>query len=312
MRVDEAATPNDETPNDQQAAELDQAAEADFVSGYEKPSTDDDESPAASTRAEGEPAQAAAPDSAPSGGEGADDKAPTDNGEGSEPNADDEIVFEGLTRSQLKAAIVAATEVPELRKEIARVNDRAFGKIGEVLENVKKLTEGGLTAKARKITKENLAKTMAEYPEIAELLAEDLSGIVLQAEAPAPAKDEAPLELDAREKARERAILTAAHRDWRALRDTEDFKLWKSTLPQEAVNVLNTTYDAETLIEAFDDFKAWRDKAAQAKRDAEAAASKAKTHRLAAASVPKGSPAPSEAPPDEDAALEAGWKAAGG
>lgn len=262
--------------------------EADFEAGFQDEGSQ--ENPSEGRSSSDSPAETATATDSPPGSDG-------------EPAKPEPILFAGLTESQIKAALAAASEVPDLKKQITAVHDKAFGRMGEIQQALKDLRTNPATGAPKTITAAALKRTVAEYPEIAELLAEDLSSIVLQA----PAAEAAPpLDLSAFEKAIERKLLTTAHRDWEKLRDSDDFRLWKTTLPPEALNVLNTTYDSETLIEAFDDFKAWRTKAQQAKAEAEATTAGAKQSRLEAAVAPRGSAAASETP-DEDKAFEQGF-----
>lgn len=213
-----------------------------------------------------------------------------------------EIVFGGMTEEQLKAALAKAGEVDELKGQVRQL----FGRFGEVNSKLQQQASHG---QPTKVTSDQLKRLKASFPEFADDLAEDLSGLVLGSSSQStfdPTELQASFKADLEKltQANELKLLKMKHRDWETVRDSDDFKLWEQTLPTEERTELNDSWDAMYVADKFDEFKAWREKSQTTKQH--------KQSRLEAAVTPKGTPAPKPSSINDDAAFDAAFRRARG
>lgn len=246
--------------------------------------------------------------------------------EPAKPEVEDlEVPGLGMKASEVKAALARAGEVETtLRAELNTVRDSAMGRLGNLQQALDALKKNPATGQPKKVTIEQLKGIAGEFPELAELLASDLSSLVLEGQSgtvdmaavEAAADARAQAKVDAME---QRLTLTARHHDWRQVKKTPEWTEWKATLPAEAVEILRTSTDGSELAEAFDDFKAWKangkkaPEAAPSKSEAEIAEEKEKAKRIAANLQPRGNgnAATSALLSDDDAFTE-GFKSIAG
>lgn len=186
-----------------------------------------------------------------------------------EPEPEPEPVrIAGYTEDELRAKLA---ELDRLKERDAKV----WGTLGSLKQAIDQRPTGV------KITKEAFKRTAAEFPEMAEMLADDLSQIGL----PSGGFDSGAVERVIEEKiAKERQasevkLLSVMHPDWKRLVQEPEFAEWKATLPSEQQDVLDNGWDAISIGEGLSTFKEWKSKATQA------AASK--RQRLEAAIAPK-------------------------
>ena len=81
----------------------------------------------------------------------------------------------GFTEDQFKDLFAKAQEVDRLKEREAKV----FGTLGSLKQTLDNLRQQQPQATA-KVTKESLKRLSAEFPEMAEMLADDLSGLSVQ------------------------------------------------------------------------------------------------------------------------------------
>lgn len=224
-----------------------------------------------------------------------------------------------ITKAQLNRLLAIADEVPTLHDRIARTHDTVAGKLGSLQQTVKNLQEKAGRGNLASI--KQLKRLEGEYPELAQLMTEDLNEAFSQGqgEAQAEAKGEQQAEaqqpvnpLDAPEvqqvlRQKETAITEAIHPGFQQLARTPEFTEWVSTLPPVAVDLLNSSWDSSVMVPAFADFKRW--KAEQdAKRASNATTKQQNDKRLEAAIAPTDGAARSGMHVvDEDAAFAAGF-----
>jgi hypothetical protein len=216
-----------------------------------------------------------------------------------EPEAtpEPEIVFAGLTEEQLKTALAKAGEVDELKSQVRQL----FGRFGEVNSKLQ-----SQNTQPVKVTAAQLKRLQANFPEFADDLAEDLSGLVLggtsqSAFDPTELKGEFETRLKEIQKASEIKLLRMKHRDWEIVRDSSEFALWEQTLPDTERQELMSSKDAIYVSEQLDTFKAWRDKAQ--------VATVKKRNRLENAVTPQGVPPTGPTTINDDDAFMSGFKA---
>ena len=223
-----------------------------------------------------------------------------------EPQPLPELEIAGYTESQIKDLLQKAAEVDRLREAQAK----AFGALGSLKQSIDALrNQPRPSATAVKLTKEKLARLGQAFPEMAEMLAEDLSGVLTGGAEPADTRQYEQLvdqklsqTMQQQQRQMEAKLLTVMHNDWQQVAASEEFKAWTATLPPQDRQQLAETWDAVFIGSKIAEFKAQANKTAQANQS--------KQRRLAQAITPKGSPTP-PAQTDEDAFF-AGFKAARG
>lgn len=227
----------------------------------------------------------------------------------------------GLTEDQLKALLAKAGEVDALKEQLDKTHNKAFGHIGEMQKVLNDLKKASSSGQGGKLTTEKLKRLSAEFPEMAAMLVEDLNEAMGSQGNPAPALDQDQIQQlvsDGISKATqvyEKKLLGIRHPDFVEAFNATDFKLWKTTLRPEAVEVLNTSWDSAVLGDALDAFKSWRkagEEAALKKAATDTTTKQRNDKRLEAATTPQGVPATGAPALDDDAAFELGFKKARG
>jgi hypothetical protein len=216
-----------------------------------------------------------------------------------EPQAEPEpepepIVVAGLTEAQVKARFA---ELEDLKAQLRQVHGR-FGELNG------KLVQMQQPNAPREISADTFEDLQADFPELAAGIAKGLSKISMGGSTQAPV-DLAPLEqkfsqeIERIQKQSEIKLLTLKHRDWQTIRNSDDFKVWEGTLPEEERETLENSWDALYLSDQFDRFKDWRDKAQVVKQT--------KQKRLEAATTPRGVASTPNTINDDDA-FSSGFK----
>lgn len=212
------------------------------------------------------------------------------------------VVFAGLTEAQLKAQLAKAGEVDELKTQVRNI----FGKMGTYQDRLNQLSQGS----GRKLTPETFSRLKeAGYDDLAEKLAEDLSGVSLGNSAPTQQVDLTPIQQELKQlrEQQEMKLLALRHRTWKQDVETDDFRLWSQTLSAEDRDTLNTSWDAMFIGDKLDEFKAWRERSEQAQPSKQQ-----KQQRLEAAVTPKGIPSAAKATIDDEEAFMAGIRSVRG
>lgn len=172
-----------------------------------------------------------------------------------EPNAEQD------EHSRLLALL---NEIPErsalTEKEIRQLHGK-FGEVNKALQELKSSNSG--TANVR-VTADQFKRLGQEFPEIAEMLAEDLAGMSLNASGgnfnPEFMQSEVAKVRDEMNQTMQKNLLTIQHRDWAKVVGSGEFGKWKQSLPAEDQQQLDNSWDAMYLGEKITDFKSWRDK----------------------------------------------------
>lgn len=206
-----------------------------------------------------------------------------------------------ITKAELDALRAVSGQLVALQDELRRSTDKVNGRFGSLQQTVEAVKLQA--AQGVKPTLGQLKRLEADFPEMAQMLREDLedafgAGNATQAPAPAtngqqddgkasgdapganpepqaPADPLADPRVQQVLKAKEMAIVDAVHPDWRDLAKTTEFNEWKATLHADDRHLLGTTWNSEVLKGAFSDFKGW-----QQKRTAAAEANKQRGKRL--------------------------------
>lgn len=204
-----------------------------------------------------------------------------------------------ITQAQAQQLLAAAALVPQLQQELARTRDTTAGKIGTLHQQLADIKAQAAQGKAP--TVKQLKRLEAEFPELAQLLRDDLAeefggaaaapgaagdppgdgaasgqpGAAPANQPPADPLSDPRVQQHLRQQSQQ--VVNAVHPDWKDLAKSPEFQEWRTSLPPAAQNLLATSWNADVLVPAFNDFKSWRaNRAAQAQAQAEAAANAGK------------------------------------
>lgn len=222
----------------------------------------------------------------------------------------EEETFLGMPASQVKAILAKAAEFDRLKEQMTLESQKMYGKFGEFQKKINQLQQQSAAGQPVKVTKDSLKRTLSDYPELAEALADDLGEIL---KSPASGFDQAQVDTLVSEKlsqevarinqANEQKLLAFAHRDYKQVLTSDDFKIWRGTLPADVQQALDSTWDATFVADAITEFKSWKQKSVA---DAEAAKTR-RTKRLENAVVPNGAPSQGAAKIPDHTGLSAGF-----
>lgn len=248
-----------------------------------------------------------------------DAKAPTTEGDaggvqkaGGDTGADEQTSNE--VKQEARVEVIPGFTAEELKEKLGRLDalqkaiDTTNGTYGARLDEQQKRLEELAQQRQQAIggiSKEKLARLGAEYPEIAEMLAEDLADIIgsggwqnidpVQIEQQVLSKAQAELEAKLRqsEQAREIRSLTKRHNDWREIAmfsvqgdgaitwNNPDFGRFVQTLPEHEQRQMVESFDADFVAEKLSAFKESKSKSGSQKSKQQM--------QLSAAVLPQGS-----------------------
>lgn len=196
-----------------------------------------------------------------------------------------------MPASQVKALLASAAKTEaEFSKIYGKFGDvqRNLNQYKELQEEITRLKDEGnkagsvaLSAKADKL----LSRVKAEYPELGDLLAQDLSELS-GGEAPDVKSAVEPLnqQVNALKEQIEVLRLERVHPDWQDVAKSHDFAIWKAGLKPEIRERLDSSYDANFIAKGLTAYKEWKGASTKAEQG--------KT-RLERAITPSGTPSSS-------------------
>jgi hypothetical protein len=280
-----------------QTQETEAQQEAAFAAGFAEARGDEPpaEAPAAESKTEAEETQ-------------------TEAAQTEEP-AKPQPVLAGLTEEEIKSLLAKAGEVDGIKAETDQRVRQVFGKLGEINALVQQLQQSRSQSTGVKLAPEGLKRLHAEFPEMAQMLVEDLNEALAGTSQAAATVDPTAVDTLVTERLTtleeklsaemEKRWLKRQHKDWEQVVASTDFKLWKdNVLPKAEAEQLATSWDADYIAEKLTDFKDWKAKAA--------AATQNKQKRLEAAITPQGAGSTGQNSLNEDEAFLAGFKAVRG
>lgn len=218
-----------------------------------------------------------------------------------EPEPEPQPVVAGYTQDQIKELLAKAAQVDKLQEQ----QDRIFGAIGNLKQSYEHLKNQPRPT-AMQVSK--LQKLGSMFPEMAELLEQDLSGVAVGGSSVDPdqvsqiVEQQVQSRLQKVQEQTEVKLLTIMHPDWKSVAPSDEFSKWKQAQPAEVQAQLDDSWDAEFLGSKLSEFKDWKKQTA--------ASQQTKQRRLEAAITPKSVAAP--VAPSEDDAFIAGFKSARG
>lgn len=218
------------------------------------------------------------------------------------PTEAPQTVLAGLTEEQVKELLLKAGKYDELSGKVDSEIRKLHGRFGELNQKVQ--------SAGAKLSPEKMTRLREQYPELADLLVQDLSEALTVGQASGVDPQAIDQLMNQRLAVQEQRIqqemekrwLTAQHRDWKDIAGSEDFALWKATQPDDVKNALENSWDAMFLSDKLTEFKSWKAAATKSKET--------KQKRLEAAVLPKGNSAPPSTIQDEEAAFLAAFRAA--
>lgn len=247
----EVAAPEVETHVEREVADASPKDDAAFLAGFKGVTEGDDD-----VEQSAEPA----PDVAP------------------EPEPEPVKLIAGYTEDELRDLLSKFQEVDRLKEREAKV----FGTLGSLKQAIDAMRSQQPTATAS-FSKEKFKRLSAEFPEMAEMLADDLSGFALPQQQAgldiSAVQDVINERIEVVKRDQETKLLGMVHKDWRQVVQEPEFRAWKGSLAPEAQDVLDNGWDAELIADGLTAFKEWKSKTAQTKVS--------KQSRLEAAVAPK-------------------------
>lgn len=204
----------------------------------------------------------------------------------------------GYTEEELRALLDKTSEVDRLKASESKL----FGSLGALRQAVDALKSQPRQSGAALQGK--LTRLAAEYPEMAELLADDLREALTGA--PTPSADVHQVvseQLQATSRQYESKLLSVMHPDWKSIPASAEFAQWKGTLTPDELHVVNDSWDALAIGEVLTRFKNWKGQTQKTQQQRQS--------RLAAAVTPKGARQAQPAMSDSDAFV-AGFNAVRG
>lgn len=221
----------------------------------------------------------------------------------------------GLPASKVRELLARVSDQDQKIKEYEQHRDRLYGMVGSLKQELQKVASQPAQAGGVKLDAAAFKRMRNEYPELADLLAQDLSEAISVGGGGASAAAFDPRQLDPILAQREQAVreqiqretearfLAMAHPDWREVATSAEFKLWKEMLAPEVRTALDTSWDSQVIGQGLTEFKAWQQQ--------QRSRSTSKKERLARAVQPTGVPATSDTATELDAFL-AGFNAVRG
>jgi hypothetical protein len=174
--------------------------------------------------------------------------------------ASQEEVQEPSDADKLAALVAKMPKLDELENMTQAEIRKVHGKIGEINRAVQELQKNQGNTAAVKLAGVKLTRLAEEYPELANVLAQDLSESGAEGGTTQPTVNVAEEVAKVREdlsKEMQANLLTIQHRDWHQVIKSPEFADWKQTLPEADRTEIDNSWNAMYLGEKLTAFKAW-------------------------------------------------------
>lgn len=167
----------------------------------------------------------------------------------------------GLTAEELTAMLAKIPKIDEVEQATAAEIRKLHGKLGEFNRHLQELK----TARtgAGKLDASKLKRLNEDYPELAQILADDLNEAGFDTTSQQPAIDYSQQMAQVKEemyKDMQKNLLLIQHQDVFDVVATDEYRVWKQTQPAEVQQQLDTSFDAMFLGKQITAFKEWRGK----------------------------------------------------
>lgn len=173
----------------------------------------------------------------------------------------------GLSAEQVTAMLAKLPKIEEVETMTTQELRKVYGKFGEVNQALKELQASMQNSNkpSLNLSEAKFKRLSEEYPELAELLSEDLKEIGVASSQQAqidPNVIEERVATVKEDLARQMQhnLLLLQHKDYPKVVASDDFKVWAQTLPEEDQQELNNSWDAMYLGEKLSSFKDWLNK----------------------------------------------------
>lgn len=167
----------------------------------------------------------------------------------------------GLTPEQLTAMLAKMPKIEEIEQMTSAEIRKIHGKFGELNRALLELQKNGQTQQQAKVSFNGASfkRMQAEFPELAEILAEDFNNL---GTADSPQSNEVIESRVAQvreelSKDMQKSLLLIQHKDAPQLLVSDDYKVWKQTLPDEERAKLDDSWDAMYIGEKLTEYKSW-------------------------------------------------------
>jgi hypothetical protein len=167
---------------------------------------------------------------------------------------DPEEVDEEAERERLATLLDGLPTLQERSQMTEQQIRQLNGKIGEINRIVKGLQD----RPAATVTKESFKRTLAEFPEIAETLAEDLAGLSIggqSVDVDPIVQERVQAATQKIERSMELKLLGMVHKDWKQVTASDGFKKWVTTLPEDQQTELANSWDSSYIADKLTEYK---------------------------------------------------------
>lgn len=169
-------------------------------------------------------------------------------------DATSEEVDEEAERNRLATLLGELPSLQERSQMTEQQIRQLNGKIGEINRIVKGLQD----RPASTVTKESFKRTLAEFPEIAETLAEDLAGLSIGSQSvdvDPIVQERVQAATQKIERSMELKLLGMVHKDWKQVTASDGFKKWVTTLPGDQQTELANSWDSSYIADKLTEYK---------------------------------------------------------
>lgn len=167
----------------------------------------------------------------------------------------------GLTPEQLTAMLAKMPKIEEIEQMTSAEIRKIHGKFGELNRALLELQKNGQTQQQAKVNFNGASfkRMQAEFPEIAEILAEDFNnfGTADNTQSNEVIESRVAQVREELSKDMQKSLLLIQHKDAPQLLVSDDYKVWKQTLPDEERAKLDDSWDAMYIGEKLTEYKSW-------------------------------------------------------
>lgn len=193
----------------------------------------------------------------------------------------------GVTPEQLTAMLAKMPKIEEVEQMTSAEIRKIHGKFGELNRALLELQKNGQTQQQAKVNFNGASfkRMQAEFPEIAEILAEDFNnfGTADNTQSNEVIESRVAQVREELSKDMQKSLLLIQHKDAPQLLVSDDYKVWKQTLPDEERVKLDDSWDAMYIGEKLTEYKNWN--------AAKNSGTQERKERLQRAMTPKGTQA---------------------
>lgn len=167
----------------------------------------------------------------------------------------------GLTPEQLTAMLAKMPKIEEIEQMTSAEIRKIHGKFGELNRALLELQKNGQTQQQAKVNFNGASfkRMQAEFPELAEILAEDFNnfGTADNTQSNEVIESRVAQVREELSKDMQKSLLLIQHKDAPQLLVSDDYKVWKQTLPDEERVKLDDSWDAMYIGEKLTEYKNW-------------------------------------------------------